>query len=60
MSEVQKKPEWYKQEHADYLLETRDSGVINMWNAVPFLMRKFPGLNEAEARDVLLFWMASF
>lgn len=47
------------QEHYDYLIELRDSGVTNMWGATPYLEARF-GLTEKEAGDILAEWIASF
>jgi len=46
-------------EHYDYLIWLRDSGVTNMWGATPFLQEEF-GLSHTEAKDVLLEWIKSF
>jgi hypothetical protein len=48
-----------QQEHYDYLIELRDSGVTNMWGATPYLMKRF-GMNEVEAGEILLEWIKSF
>lgn len=47
------------QEHYDYLIELRDSGVTNMWGAAPYLAQRFD-LSEQEAKDILLEWIDSF
>ena len=46
-------------EHYEYLMELRDSGVTNMFGAAPYLQEVF-GLSRSEARAVLLEWMESF
>ena len=46
-------------EYFEYLAELRDSGVVNMFGAAPYLQERF-GLDRAEARDVLVKWMKSF
>lgn len=43
----------------DFLLELRDSGEINMFGAVPYLMDEF-GLNKQQAKKYLLAWFQSF
>lgn len=45
-----------------YLDGLRDSSVINMYGAVPYLQREFPELcdDDAWARGVLTAWMDSF
>lgn len=47
------------QEHYDYLIELRDSGVTNMWGATPYLEARFD-LTEDEASAILLEWIKSF
>jgi hypothetical protein len=46
-------------EHIDYLIALRDSGVVNMWAAVPYLEDRFD-LTRMEARAVLVEWIESF
>lgn len=48
-----------QQEHYDYLIELRDSGVTNMWGATPYLEQRFD-LTEEEASKILLEWIKSF
>ena len=43
----------------DYLKSLRDSGVTNMFGAVPYLQRDF-GLSHKQAVFVLSRWMESF
>lgn len=45
-------------EHAEYLDDLRDSGIVNMFGAAPYLMRRF-SISKQEARDILKQWMAS-
>lgn len=40
----------------NYLCALRDSGVINMFGAAPYLAKEF-GLGNREAQDLLLEWM---
>ena len=47
-----------KNQYHIYLDELRDSGVTNMFGAVPYLQEEF-GLDKKEARDILLTWMKS-
>ena len=42
-----------------FLNDLRDSGVTNMFGAVPYLQKEF-GLEKGEARQVLANWMQSF
>ena len=43
----------------DFLNDLRDSGAINMFGAVPYIVEEF-GVNKYEARDLLKNWMNSF
>ena len=47
------------EEHKEYLIALRDSGVTNMWGAGPYLEAQF-GLTRAEANIVLIEWIKSF
>ena len=44
----------------EYLDALRDSGITNMFEAVPYLMNEFPELSMDEAKKILLNWMNSF
>lgn len=48
------------EEYFEYLDSLRESGVTNMFGAVPYLMATFDYLAEDEARDILFLWMATF
>jgi len=41
----------------EYLDALRDSGVTNMFGAVPYLINEFPELPMDEAKKVLKNWM---
>lgn len=45
--------------HKKYLDELRDSGVVNMFGATPYIMREFGGDNKT-AKNILLEWMDSY
>lgn len=47
------------QEYFDYLDSLRESGVVNMFGAGPYLERDF-GLTRYQAKDIVLEWMKSF
>ena len=47
------------QEHSDYLLALRDSGVVNMWGAAPYIEEQFD-LSRQEAKAILIEWINSF
>ena len=44
----------------DYLNLLRESGVTNMFGAVPYIMDEFPYLSRNESKDYLINWMRSF
>ena len=46
-------------EHSEFLMALRDSGVVNMYGAAPYLQEAFE-LSRNEARTVLVEWMNSF
>jgi hypothetical protein len=46
-------------EHREFLMALRDSGVTNMWGAAPYLEREF-GLSRQQAAAVLVLWIKSF
>jgi len=46
-------------EYADYLIALRDSGVVNMWGAAPYLQDEF-GLTYADSKAILVEWIKSF
>lgn len=43
--------------YLDYL---RESGVTNMYGAVPFIRENFPEMSHKEARNLLMEWMKTF
>lgn len=49
------------EKYFEFLDNLRDSGVTNMFGALPYLQRDFPelALDEIRAREVLTTWMAS-
>lgn len=47
-------------EHKEFLDDLRESGVTNMFGAVPYLMEEFPELTKVEARKILAEWMGTF
>jgi hypothetical protein len=49
-----------KEEYFLFLDDLRETGVTNMFGAVPYLTATFPGLTEKEARDILIEWMKTF
>lgn len=47
------------EEYYNYLEELRQSGVTNMFGAVPYLKEEFK-LNDASARNILANWMHNY
>jgi hypothetical protein len=54
------KPEHVTEEHLLYLDRLRESGVTNMFGAVPFILLEFPDLREEQAKQVLIYWIKTF
>ena len=54
------KPECLTEEHLLYLDQLRESGVTNMFGAVPYILLEFPDLSEQQAKQVLIYWMKTF
>ena len=54
------KPNYLTEEHLRYLDQLRESGVTNMFGAVPFILLEFSNLNEQQAKQVLIYWMETF
>ncbi len=54
------KPEYLTEEHLLFLDRLRESGVTNMFGAVPYILLEFPDLSEQQAKQVLLYWMKTF
>jgi len=48
-----------KEEMFQYLDDLRESGVVNMFGATPYLQDEF-GLDKHEARAILCEWMKTF
>lgn len=48
------------EEYFEFLDMLRESGVTNMFGAVPYLMEEFDHLAYDEARDILKAWMETF
>lgn len=42
-----------------YLEELRQSGIVNMYGAVPYLQEEF-GLNKKDASEILFDWMKNY
>ena len=47
-------------QHSDvytFLFDLQESGITNMFGAVPYIMDEFPTLTRVEARACLQYWM---
>lgn len=53
-------PNFVKVEHLEYLDDLRESGEVNMFASVPYLVREFPELSSKEGSLVLAHWMQCF
>lgn len=58
--QVPSRPDFVEEAHLDYLDNLRDSSIVNMFGAVPYLLEEFSGMTQKEARQVLQYWMESF
>ena len=54
------KPECLLEEYLLYLDQLSESGVTNMFGAVPFILLEFTDLNEPQAKQILVFWMKTY
>lgn len=52
--------EHQRQEFFEFLDELRDSGVVNMYGAAPYLQREFGIHNKIDAYRILEAWMDSY
>lgn len=52
-----KRSDYIKDGHLEYLDTLRESEVINMFEAIPYLLASFPSLSGIEAATVLSYWM---
>ena len=48
--------EFLTQEHHEYLICLRDSGVTNMWGASPYIQQEF-GVTHQESKNILVEWI---
>jgi len=49
-----------KEEYFLFLDNLRESGITNMFGAVPYLRMAFSELTEREAKNILIEWMKTF
>ena len=52
------KEEW--KEYYLFLFSLQESGVCNMFGAVPYLCEAFSELTKQQARDILANWMENY
>ncbi len=53
-------PSYLTSEHLFYLDNLRESGVTNMWGSPEWVKRRFKGISEDEAGEIVQFWMNTF
>ena len=46
--------------YCEYLDELRESGITNMFGALPYLRKSYPELDREHAKSILLNWMKTF
>jgi len=54
------RPEIVKDTHLEFLDDLRESGIINMFGARPYIQDEFPELSKTEVEEVHNYWMESF
>lgn len=54
------RPKFVTDEHLEFLDDLRESGITNMWGAVPYLLEEFGDIGKEEADVVHTYWMKSF
>jgi hypothetical protein len=53
------RPDYVNDEHLEYLDDLRESGLTNMFGAVPYIKEEF-GLDRKTSRQILSYWMETF
>jgi hypothetical protein len=53
------RPDYVNDEHLKYLDDLRESGLTNMFGAVPYIKEEF-GLDRKTSRQILSYWMETF
>lgn len=56
----EERPKFVEDEHLEYLDDLRDSGVVNIFGAAPYLREMYPELSKAESHQTLGYWMKTF
>ena len=54
------KPYFVKDEHLFALDHIRETGITNMYGAVPYLKEIYPELTKEESKQILSYWMKTF
>lgn len=52
--------EGVKEEHLEFLDALRESGGTNMFEAGPYIQRKFYKITEEQAFDILWYWIKTY
>jgi len=50
----------YDEKYYIFLDNLRESGLVNMFGAAPYLREAFPELDKKTSRNVLVDWMKTF
>ena len=53
------RPDYVTQEHLEYLDNLRESGIVNMFAASPYIEKRFK-VSQKEAIQILTYWMETF
>lgn len=51
---------WVENKYTVFLDDLRESGITNMWGAVPYLTEMYPELTYNKAKGILLEWIRTF
>jgi hypothetical protein len=54
------RPEFITDDMLQYLDNLRESGAVNMFGAITYLLEDFPEMSKSEARNTLTYWMETF
>lgn len=54
------KPKIVTEKHLKFLDNLRDSGKINMYEAIPYIEKAYPKLSWVESSKILSYWMKTY
>jgi RNA polymerase sigma factor (sigma-70 family) len=54
------RPDYLKEEHLEYLDGLRENTKMNMFDAIPYLIKEFPYLPREKAQEILRYWMMTY